>query len=146
MNTELLKENRSQGWASAETAPEWAKARIIEIRQAQAAKITPPAPSREYVAAAEKRFLSAATFAKRLFPNHVVNIDAELRAQADRQAAEIRAAAILDPRCVAVRAVLDRRGRCLYFEPDLVRSREIADEKAEEMREAHKRWFPWERA
>jgi hypothetical protein len=153
MNFELLKENRSQGWASAETAPDWAKARIIEIRTAQAAKITPPAPSREYVAAAEKRFLSAATFSNRLFPG---NVDAELRAQADRQAAEIRVAGILNPECVCVREVKDRHGRVLYLEPDFKRSKEIlaeraekskldAAEKAEELRQLHKKWFPWER-
>jgi hypothetical protein len=114
MNLELLKENRSQGWASAESAPEWAKARICEIRTAQAAKVTPPAPSREYIAAAEQRSVAALTLVNRLFPtrgrptiiakltprqemakrNGLTEgqiIDAEFRLQAKRQAVEIAA-------------------------------------------------------
>jgi hypothetical protein len=128
MNTELLKENRSQGWASAESAPEWAKARICEIRTAQAAKVTPPAPSREYIAAAEQRSVAALTRVNRLFPAKLTArqemakrsgltegqiIDAEFRLLAKRQAVEIAAA---QPERATDDEIMDMRRRCFPWE------------------------------
>ena len=69
MNTELLAENRSRGWADASNAPDWAKNRILEIRNAIVEKRSVPAPSSTYLAEAEKRFVNASTFLHRLFPS-----------------------------------------------------------------------------
>ncbi len=58
---ELLAENRSRGWYSAETAPAWAKERILEIRSAVVAKRPIPAPSRQFIEGCEKRAALAAS-------------------------------------------------------------------------------------
>ena len=55
MNTELLQENRSLGFANAESAPPHFAARIIEIRSALLETKPVPAPSRAYTVEAERR-------------------------------------------------------------------------------------------
>jgi hypothetical protein len=87
-STELLKECRDRNWASAETAPAWAKARILEIRSAVVEKRSIPAPSREFIADCEQRSLSslgrtATRFAKKLF-RPAPHVDAELESLRQR--------------------------------------------------------------
>jgi hypothetical protein len=60
----LLIENRSRGWGSAETAPIWAQARIVEIRRAVVSKKSIPAPSRSFIAGCEKRALERRALAQ----------------------------------------------------------------------------------
>jgi hypothetical protein len=69
------------GWSNASSAPDWAKARILEIRSAIVEKRSIPAPSRDYVVGAEKRS-AALGFSQRLFGE-------SLRAKADRLGALI---------------------------------------------------------
>jgi len=75
------------GWGDATTAPEWAKARILEVRQAIVEKRSVPAPSRDYVAGAEKRSLASRAFgfAKRILRSE----DSELRDRLAKQARRI---------------------------------------------------------
>jgi formate dehydrogenase maturation protein FdhE len=55
MNTELLQENRSLGFANAESAPPHFAARICEIRSAILEKRPVPGPSRDFIEGAERR-------------------------------------------------------------------------------------------
>lgn len=60
------------GWSDASRAPDWAKERIIQIRSAIVEKRAIPAPSGTYIAAAERRSLTAigrtaVAFGKKLF-------------------------------------------------------------------------------
>jgi len=67
------------GWSDATTAPDWAKERILEIRSAIVEKRSVPAPSGRYIAAAERRSLTAIghtaiDFGRKLFkPTHTVS-------------------------------------------------------------------------
>lgn len=127
------------GWASAASAPDWAKQRILEVRSAIVEKRSVPAPSREYLAGAERRSASLG-FANRLFPTRR-NEDAELRAKAARLGEEIRRDAVRNANCV--RAVFEG-GRCVRFEPDYEAMQRRTDEEAERIREVRRELFPWE--
>jgi hypothetical protein len=106
------------GFGDATTAPAWAQARIVEIRQAVVENRAVPPPSREYIASCEQRSAARlnpksyeqlylekhgreyrpirqtpeqvrAATAKRTGTTVEALIDAELRLQAKTQAAEI---------------------------------------------------------
>jgi hypothetical protein len=87
MNTELLQENRSQGWACATSAPPRFAARIIEIRQALADKKPIPQVSAEYRSAAAIAYRPTVRNIHSQAPLSM----RELLAKAARQAVEINA-------------------------------------------------------
>jgi hypothetical protein len=138
----LLGESRAHGWASAESAPEPFKQRIIEIRSALFQNKPVPAPSPEWIAGCEQRSAVASaalsTFS-RLFPNFTktqrqrpaVALTSELavlRSIAHRQAAELR-----EDQRVLARARRDAEAK------------RAADELAEQVAEMTAEVFPWER-
>jgi hypothetical protein len=77
------------GWPDASTAPLHFQERIIEIRHALVEKREAPAPTREYIQAAEKRSLlsTAKGLVKRVFSP---STDAEIRLKLEQQGEEIR--------------------------------------------------------
>jgi hypothetical protein len=141
MENDLLKENRSLGFVSLEDCtkniPPHIMARLLELRAAKASGKPAPAPSRGYIAEAEKRNLAAAAFrtVTRLFPAKTqrpavapTSELAVLRSIAHRQAAELR-----EDQRVLARA---RRN---------AEEKRAADELAEQVAEMTAEVFPWER-
>ena len=88
MNTELLQENRSLGFANAESAPPHFAARIIEIRRAVLEKRAVPEPSAEYRMYAERNYVAPRV---RVKPLPASMITETLQQTIDRQARQIRA-------------------------------------------------------
>jgi hypothetical protein len=62
----------TRAWPDVSMAPVHIQNRIVEIRYAIASQTAVPAPSLEYVRAAEKRSLAAGAFARKLFPTRTV--------------------------------------------------------------------------
>jgi hypothetical protein len=136
-DNELLLENRALGFVSAETAPAYFRARILEVRRAIVEKRSVPAPTREYIAGAEQRSMLAAAALRhvtRLFPTKTKRPTAAptsdlavLKSIAHRQGLELH-----EDRKILSRARLDAEAR--------VEAEKLADER----REINRSIFPWE--
>jgi len=108
-NTELLQENRSQGWACATSAPPHFAARIIEIRRALLEKRSIPAPSRAYVKEAELRYALATPAVRKanIIPAPIID---PLRQKLAEQAERIR----VDDIMIAKAVYLDKKDNKFY--------------------------------
>jgi hypothetical protein len=135
-DNELLLENRALGFVSAETAPSYFRARILEVRRAIVEKRSVPAPTREYIDGAEQRSMLAAAALRhvtRLFPTTKrptaapTSDLAVLKSIAHRQSLELH-----EDRKVLSRARLDAEAR--------VEAEKLADER----REISRSIFPWQ--
>jgi hypothetical protein len=106
MNTELLQENRSLGFANAESAPPHFAARICEIRSAILEKRPVPGPSRDFIEGAERRSALATPAARRVNTLPASMLTETLQQTIDRQARQIRADREAMERAAKVREML----------------------------------------
>ena len=108
MNTELLQENRSLGFANAESAPPHFAARIIEIRRALLEKRAVPEPSAEYRAAAQLAYRPPTV--RKVNPHSRAPLStSELLRIALRQAKQINKDYGRDPEAELIHAIRENR-------------------------------------
>ena len=122
------------GFGDATTAPDWAKARIIEIRSAVAAKRPVPAPSPSFVRAAETRSAALGFGRSLLRSNPVVQPPAWKIAFVEKHFPRMTAAEIQAHR-------LKRQGEAIQADAAAARS---ADELEADIRQVKREMFPWE--
>ena len=125
------------GWSDASTAPDWAKERILEIRSAIVEKRSVPAPSGRFIAAAERRSLTAigktaVDFGRKLFRAPQLTPNAAQRAEALRT----------DPNWQAVVAQAHRTQAALLKKEEERQAQAVRD--AEEIAQINLEIFPWE--